>query len=153
MRAAIVLDAGPLGMVSNPRGKAINSACIAWLDALVAAPVSVFIPEIADYEVRRELMRAGKVEGVARLDDLKRFIGYLPITTEAMLKAAEFWASARRQGRPFTDDRSLDGDVILAAQALALREGSTPLIATTNPGHLLQFADARDWRQIRAPRP
>ncbi|MEX2261699.1 MAG: hypothetical protein WD696_07095 [Bryobacteraceae bacterium] len=44
------------------------------------------IPEIADYEVRRELLRAGKEKGLGRLDAL-------PITTPVMLKAAEFWAT------------------------------------------------------------
>ena len=55
----------------------------------------ILVPEIADYEVRRELIRAGKTKGLARLDELKMTLGYLPITTAAMLKAAEFWAYAR----------------------------------------------------------
>jgi hypothetical protein len=53
------------------------------------------VPEIADYEVRRELLRANKVRGIARLDLLKNSIGYLPLTTPIMLKAAELWAQAR----------------------------------------------------------
>ena len=56
------------------------------------------IPEIADYEVRRELLRARKNRGLARLEALKAMIGYAAITTAVMLKAAEFWAAARRMG-------------------------------------------------------
>ena len=107
------------------------------------------LPEIADYEVRRELIRAGKVAGVIQLDVLKSVIRYLPITTEAMLLAAEFWAEARRAGRPTADPNALDGDVILAAQAKLLAdEGNEVIIATTNVGHLFLFIDARDWRLI-----
>jgi predicted nucleic acid-binding protein len=119
------------------------------MEALMANGVAVLIPEIADYEVRRELLRAQKHAGIARLDALKARIGYAPITTEAMLLAAEFWAQARRQGRPTTDDRALDGDVILAAQATVLgRGGDAVVIATTNVGHLGRFADARNWEAI-----
>ena len=107
------------------------------------------VPEIADYEVRRELLRAQKRACIARLDRLKTRIGYTPITTEVMLLAAELWAEARRQGRPTTDDRALDGDVILAAQAVVRgRGGDEVVIATTNVGHLGRFADARNWEEI-----
>ena len=44
------------------------------------------IPEIADYEVRRELLRAGKDRGLGRLDALKAMLGYAPITMPVMLK-------------------------------------------------------------------
>lgn len=73
------------------------------------------VPEIADYEVRRELIRAKKREGIERLNALIKQLDYLAITTPAMRKAAEYWAQARRQGRPLAADAALDGDVILAA--------------------------------------
>ena len=110
---------------------------------------AVAIPEVADYEVRRELLRAGKVKGLATLDVLKASLVYLPITTETMLRAAEFWARARQQGRPTAPDAALDCDVILAAQAVLLSAaGDDVVIATTNVGHLSLFADARLWRTI-----
>ncbi len=108
------------------------------------------VPEIADYEIRRELIRAGKLAGIRKLDALKTAIAYLPITTEAMLKAAELWARARQQGRPTADPKEIDGDVILAAQATVLTEieGDEVIVATTNVGHLSLFVDAREWRLI-----
>ncbi|MBI3678973.1 MAG: hypothetical protein HY235_00975 [Acidobacteria bacterium] len=54
--------------------------------------------------VRRELLRAGKERGLGRLDALKGMLGYAPITTSMMLKAAEFWATARNMGRRSADD-------------------------------------------------
>jgi hypothetical protein len=62
-----------------------------WLARLVSRGAEVVIPEIADYKVRRELLRAGKDKGIGGLDALKAMLPYAPITTPAMLKAAEFW--------------------------------------------------------------
>jgi len=97
--------------------------------------------------VRRELILANKLTGIQGLDELKAILTYLPITTSVMLKAAELWAQARRTGRLTADPKALDGDVILAAQAMSVMgEGNEVVIATTNVGHLSQFIDAREWR-------
>jgi hypothetical protein len=58
----------------------------------VARGRRVIVPEIADYEVRRELLRANRVSGLARLDGLARLLEYLPLTTAAMRQAVVFWA-------------------------------------------------------------
>ena len=113
----ILLDSGPLGRITNPRATPENEQIRQWLAGLAANRIRVLVPEITDYEVRRELLRAGSLSGVARLDQLKITAGFLPITTEAMLKAAEFWAQARQQGRPTTVDAALDGDVILGGSS------------------------------------
>lgn len=47
---------------------------------------------------------------------------------------------------PTADDKELDGDVILAAQA----EQADALVATENVGHLSRFVDAQAWRDISA---
>jgi hypothetical protein len=149
MSLIVLLDAGPLGMITNPKSSSENEACKNWLAGLVYRGVEVVIPEIADYEVRRELLRAGKDRGLVRLDALKAMLGYAPITTAVMLRAAEFWATARRMGRQSADDASLDADMILAAQAGALvRDGDETVIATTNIRHLVLFSSARIWREI-----
>ncbi|MBV9490004.1 MAG: PIN domain-containing protein [Verrucomicrobia bacterium] len=149
MSLIILLDAGPLGMVTNPKSSPENEACKNWLANLVSKGVEVVVPEIADYEVRRELLRAGKDRGLGRLDALKGMLNYAPITTPVMLKAAEFWATARRLGRQSADDASLDADMILAAQAGAIaRNGGDAVIATTNVRHLASFSSARIWRDI-----
>jgi hypothetical protein len=149
MSLIVLLDAGPLGMIANPKSSSENEACKNWLASLVYQGVEVIIPEIADYEVRRELPRAGMDRGIGRLDALKAMLGYAPITTAVMLRAAEFWATARRMGRQSADDASLDADMILAAQAGALvRDGDETVIATTNVRHLALFSSARIWREI-----
>jgi predicted nucleic acid-binding protein len=137
----IILDAGPLAKISHPRP---NRDIADWFAARLREGSEIIIPEIADYEVRRELLRAGKTKGIDRLNQLKMQLTYLPLDTAMILKAAEFWALARNQGRPTADPSELDCDVILAAQA----ERVDAIVATENVGHLSLFVDARDWRTI-----
>lgn len=144
MSNVILLDAGPLGMISNPSATFANLECYDWMESLLISGHQIIVPEIADYEVRRELLRAGKSRGLARLDLLKNTLDYLPLTTDVMLRAAELWAQARNQGKPTADPKALDCDVILAAQALST--GS--IVATENVGHLSLFVDAKDWRDL-----
>jgi predicted nucleic acid-binding protein len=136
-------------MITNPKSSPENEACKNWLAGLAYDGVEVVIPEVADYEVRRELLRAGKERRLGRLDALKGMLRYAPITTPVMLKAAEYWASARTMGRQSADDVSLDADMILVAQARALvSTGDETVIATTNVRYLALFASARMWREI-----
>jgi predicted nucleic acid-binding protein len=144
----VLLDAGPLGLVTNPRRSAQSMACARWLQRLVAGGARPILPEIADYEVRRELLRANKHQGIARLNELASKLEFLPITTAAMRRAAEFWARARQQGEPTAADTALDADVILAAQA-ATMSAADVVIATTNVGHLSRFVPAAVWQDIR----
>jgi predicted nucleic acid-binding protein len=124
-----------------------SAECLRWIQATIASGRRVIVPEIADYEVRRELLRAERLAGLARLDILVHELDYLPITTYAMRLAAQLWARTRQQGRPTADDRALDGDVILAAQVLT---SSYPdaVIATTNVGHLALFTRAALWTDL-----
>jgi predicted nucleic acid-binding protein len=120
-------------MITNPKSSPENEACKNWLASLAYNGVEIVIPEIADYEVRRELLRAGKDRGLGRLDALKGMLEYAPITTPVMLKAAEFWATARKMGRQSADDASLDADMILVAQAGAIvHDRAETVIATAN---------------------
>jgi hypothetical protein len=136
-------------MITNPKSSPENEACKDWLANLASKGVELAIPEIADYEVRCELLRAGKERGLSRLDALRGMLGYAPITTTVMLKAAEFWATARRVGRQSADDASLDADMILAAQAMAMAsDHDQTVIATTNVRHLALFSSAHIWRDI-----
>jgi hypothetical protein len=91
----IVLDSGPLGLITNPKLSPESIACTQWLQSHITSGSRTIIPEIADYEVRRELLRANKTKGIARLDELARSIEYLPLTTVAMRQAAKLWSQAR----------------------------------------------------------
>jgi hypothetical protein len=148
----IALDSSPLSLITQRVGVADADACRAWVNAMVAAGATVVVPAIADYEVRREPLRAGKTQGVARLDALRNdpAIRYLPMTDAALHHAATLWASVRRAGLPTADPAALDGDVILIAiLQTANLPHDTITIATSNPGHLARFVPAETWQNIR----
>lgn len=148
----VLLDSGPLGLVTHPRGGPDAREAKEWLAGLLDSRVQVRVPEIADYETRRELLRAGRTGAAGRLDDLAGRVGFVPITTAAMRRAAGFWATARIGGRPTAPDHALDGDVILAAQAAELAAGgdNDVAVATTNVGHLSRFVAAYHWSEVGA---
>lgn len=154
MRDIIVLDSGPLGLLSNPRKTPQTEAAKSWLRDRLQHNALVVIPGITDYEVRRELILHHKINGLARLDALKSVLRFIPIDDDIMLHAAQLWAQARQRGRPTAEATALDGDVILAASALAVairltdEAGGTLVVATTNPKHLSQFVNAQEWQQI-----
>jgi hypothetical protein len=151
MARIIMLDSTPLGLACHRRGHLRGDAGRAWINALRVAGVLVVVPEIADFEVRRELIRAGASAGLTRLDNLTASLAYDPITTAVMRKAAEFWADVRRRGLPTAADQSLDADAILAAQAALIGgSGDVVTVATGNSAHLTRFPgiDAQDWASI-----
>lgn len=144
----VVLDSGPLGLVSNTSASAENLRAWAWLWTLPKG-TRIVVPEIVDYEVRRELIRAGKAQGLARLDTIGRVLQYVPLTTRTMKRAAELWAEGRNRGLPSARREAIDADVILAAQAQGLAaDGVETIVATTNIKHLAHFVDARLWHEI-----
>jgi predicted nucleic acid-binding protein len=106
----------------------------------------VLVSEVCDYELRRELLRLGALRSLSHLDELSRELRYLPVTTTTWRSAARLWAMARRAGRPTASPDSLDGDVLLAAQARA--EDAT--IVTTNARHFELFASAVGWEDVPA---
>lgn len=147
---AVILDSSPLGLVTQKTGKSPEGdACRIWIETLLLNGVKVYVPEVCDYEVRRELIRANKPSGIVRLNQLKQIARYLPLTTDVMLHAAELWAQARNAGVVTADIHALDGDVIAAAQALSLGfSASEYVVATSNIKHISRFASAGLWTNI-----
>lgn len=149
MSQIILLDAGPLGLASNPRFSPQTDACNQWILAWLQRGAQVLVSEIADYEVRRELLRANKQRGIARLNTVINSLGLLPVNRAVMLRAAELWAQARKLGQPTAGDQSLDADVIIAAQAaLLIDDGDAVIVATHNVSHLSRFVPAARWQDI-----
>jgi len=128
-----------------------GDACKRWLADHLLAGDRVVVPEIIDYELRRELIRGNYTAAVANLNafNTAQIDRYLPLTGAQLRLAAQLWADIRNQGLPTADPHALDVDVILAAQAMSL--GLPPslyVIATTNIIHLARFVPADLWEKI-----
>lgn len=155
--AIILLDSGPLGFITHPKSSDEAAACQAWHRLLQQSGHFVLIPEIIDYEYRRELLLRGDAatSQIQAPDRFKSSGYYLPFTTAAMLQAAQFWADVRRAGRSTADRHALDVEAILAAQAVTLdamaweAPDATVVIATTNVGNLGRFTIAHAWQDIQ----
>lgn len=147
----IVLDSGPLGQLCNPTRRGPSKDAWEWARAHAAEGNQLVVPEIADYEVRRELIRSGRAAAIERLDELCAGLGYSRLSTAIMHDAASLWAEARNRGFPTAHDAALDGDVLLAAQARRLAAAApaeSVIVATTNVAHLERLAEARLWAEI-----
>jgi predicted nucleic acid-binding protein len=152
----LLLDTGVLAQLCHPR-KQQHQPVADWLAQLLRQgdkELEIFVPEISDYELRRKLLhligkKQAKPSGIERLNELGQLLEYLPLDTQTMKKAAELWAQARAQGIPTAEEKSLDSDVILAAQAMSV-EGT---IITTNRKHLERFVPAKEWTEIPLPPP
>lgn len=143
----ILLDTGVLSIATTRRGHPRGEPCRRWMRSCASAGTRIAVPEIADYELRRELLRASNSSAIARLEALEADHRYLPITTGTTRRAAELWAHARQQRTQTAPDQALDSDVILAAQAILLNAPNL-VVATTNPGHIARYVAAERWEDI-----
>ncbi len=139
-----MLDSGPLGRLTHA-DYSRNGEIRTWLAALLDRHATVFLPDIADYEVRRNLILENLTGSLANLDALPSLITYVPLATADLRQAAAIWAKSLRTGRTVGEPEELNADVIIAAQAIRLGT----VIATDNIGHLAQFTEARPWTSIK----
>ena len=152
---AVVLDTTPLGLLSQKKGVSEADACRAWAADLDQFGCRFFVPEIADYELRRELIRQGSAAAVRRLDAFDASVTgeYLTLNTRAIRLAADLWARVRNQGKTTAPPEALDADALIAAQANLLNPTAFGLaavvVATANVGHLSALTNAVLWSDIR----
>lgn len=164
MTQKLLLDTNILGQLCHPK-TATHKPLIDWIKSLreYHTDIQICVPEIADYELRRKLLHLIKKQqaSATSLQRLERLtlkkldylpngeeslhLEYLPLTTKIMRRAAELWAEARLKGFPTATVASLDGDVILAAQALEV----SGIVVTLNRKHLSFFVEAKDWQEIK----
>jgi len=53
MSRIVLLDAGPLGLITNPRPQPEAQACKQWLTSLLLDGVQALVPEITDNPGRK----------------------------------------------------------------------------------------------------
>ena len=149
----VLLDSKPLGMITNPTASPETDECNEWLEGLLSKGIAVVVPEIIDYELRRELIRLDRPKSIARLDSLAAYIGYLRLNSETYLIAAALWAKVRNEGKGTAGPQRLDIDCILAAQARQVSGGREQTrIATIDVDDLSRYdtdtVKAMHWGDI-----
>lgn len=148
----IILDTFPTSSTGKLLGKipTLLDRCQQWIGACETAGHRMIVPAISYYEALREMEMRRATGQIARLKTFCLTTNrFLPLTTNHLELAAQLWGQTRRAGQPTADPQALDGDVILAAQAIAL--GFPPsqfIIATTNPGHITRYAPCDLWTNI-----
>ena len=75
--------------MANPTATPTALACNQWANDLLASNTRIIVPAIADYEVRREMIRAGKIIALHRLDVVRASLDFDPITQAAFDRAAD----------------------------------------------------------------
>lgn len=145
-------DTNIVGAISNPSPKSPGVLAVqVWATQMEAANHRLIVPAIVDYELRREHMRRNAAASVAELDSFVYGVSgrYLPLTDSALKRAAGLWADVRQRGLPAADAKSLDCDIILAAQVLDLNlPAGSFIVATTNTGHLERVVACQSWQHI-----
>ncbi|MBI4704879.1 MAG: PIN domain-containing protein [Deltaproteobacteria bacterium] len=136
----LLLDTAVLGQLCHPRK---HAEVREWLWDAIAVHEPL-VPEVADYELRRELLRIRAGWSIRRLDELGRMLGYVPVSTPHWRLAAELWARQRARGRPAASTAALDADMLLAAQALS----HDATVVTANPRHFAELVEAMTWREV-----
>lgn len=151
----LLLDTTVLTRLCHPV-RAENRGVAEWLSGLLAAKageITVCVPEIADYEARRGLLhvalRSGRstTRSLDHLDRLSELLTYVPLDTPTMRRAARLWAETRHSGRPTAGPAMLDGDIILAAQALEV----SGMVVTDNLRHFSRLVEAYRWQDVPLP--
>jgi hypothetical protein len=154
MSRVVLLDAGPLGMYTNPKATPKNQLCRQRVDDLIRAGAQVKAPRIAVYETRRKLVhlqyRQPAAKILARFDQAVLVLGVVPMTDAVMHRASEIWGKVRHRGWITAPPEALDGDVIVAAMAeLEVENGYQVEIATTNSSDLGQvFPHILNWDDL-----
>jgi predicted nucleic acid-binding protein len=138
----LLLDTSVLGWVCHPRK---HDDVRAWFRRAVLEH-EMLVSEVADYELRRELLRIGAARSLARLDEVGRELVYVPVTTATWRSAARLWAQLRQSGVANAPREALDPDVLIAVQAVA----EEAAVVTSNVDHFKAVVRAMKWEDVPA---
>lgn len=149
----VIPDTCVLGVLINPKLTPEVRELRLWMRDHLSRGVRFKVADLSDYELRRNLIVENLVKSLRNLDTLRASLGTVPITTDAFNQAAYLWAQSRNSGKPTGHRFQLDGDAILASQAiLESADKELTMIATENDRHLSQFetrtVKVRKWQDI-----
>ncbi len=157
----VILDSNILGLIIAPlstnfekeEGKYKQAReCIYWFQNLLSRGAYVTVPDICDYEIRRELIRINSFESLDNLKGLRNVINFQELTFNVLTEAAEIWAIARNSNQPNKSIQNIDVDCIIAAHWRLLKNeypGREVIVATENIKDFQSFSDCSSWKNIK----
>ncbi|AFY93434.1 hypothetical protein [Chamaesiphon minutus] len=160
----VFLDTNVLGLLAKPIKSFEESSNESyrvqqWFYGLQSRGVRVITSTLCDYEFRRGLLeRSGNANqlapGVIELDILAEtgILEFIPVSRKDAILAAQMWVDAQADGRPTSDKKKIDIDVIISAQCLILQQdnpGQSVVMATTNIKHISRYCEAANWQDIK----
>jgi len=75
MSKVILLDTHPLSAITHPK---VKPEVLKWLKSLQEDETTLRVPEIADYELRRELIRQGLINSSSKANNYYQLFTYSP---------------------------------------------------------------------------
>lgn len=156
MSRVAVIDSGPLGEIIKRHPSADT---IRWIEFINENKIALRIPEIIDYETRRELILQGlkgnieSYKSISNLTKYRQTNRLIPLEPSITLTdACELWADLRFNSQPTADRKNIDVDVILVTQALSMKKDFDEIIIVTgNLSDLRRFSHLGikiwDWKQ------
>jgi hypothetical protein len=160
----VFLDTNVLGLLAKPTKSFDESSDESyqvqqWFYSLRSRGVRLVTSTLCDYEFRRGLLepsvKANELApGVVELETLADtgMLEFISVSREDGILAAQMWVDAQADGRPTSDKKNIDIDVIISAQSLILQRenpGQKVVVATTNTKHISRYCEAANWRDIK----
>lgn len=155
----VVLDSNVLGLLATPdksvafedeRESTEIYRCTEWLYRLLSRGVRVVIPDICDYEVRRELIRIDS-SSIEHLNSLRELLDCREVTFDILEHAAKLWAESRKISQPNTVQENIDVDCIISAYCHILEQenpGREVILATKNIKDFQRTTKCAHWQDI-----
>jgi len=145
----IILDSKPLAEICNPLNYQKTQPLIKFLKD---EKIALKIAEITDYELRRELTLRDLHKGISNLNKFAQRKQIIPLCRESLIIATKLWADLRKAAQPTADNKNIDCDVIMVAQALKLQDRYDQIIILTiDVKDLVRFKkfgiEVWDWKQ------
>lgn len=160
----VFLDTNILGLVAKPNKSFDDSSDESyqvqqWFYGLLSKGIRVVTSTLCEYEFRRGLLKPLNkameiAPGIIELDNLAAsgVLEFIDVSREDSILAAQMWVDAQAEGRPTSDKKKIDIDVIISAQCLILRQenpGQKVIMATTNIKHISRYCEAANWQDIK----
>lgn len=143
-----LLDTNIVSKLLLPKHPENQNISMWFVGFLSTQKIKIYLPEIVSYETRRGLhvkkIKEPTFKGLERFESFSKYLNFLPINSNVFRIAEELWAKARCQGCPTADDKSLDADVLLAAQAIEIEA----CVITENVKHLEKYVATSHWENI-----